>query len=153
MKNQLTIGLREVELLYSPEKDLINRTAISSSSAAHEYLRQAYNQKTIGCQEEFIVLMLNQANKPIGFYRAGKGGINSTIADVRLVLAAALKSVATGIIISHNHPSGNLKESESDRKLTRTFKESCSIMEIAFLDHLILDPFGNYMSFADEGKL
>lgn len=151
-KNQL-IGVREVELLYSPHKDLIDREAISSSKSAHDYLRKAYNEKTIGCQEEFVVLLLNQANKPIGFYKAGKGGISSTIADVRLILAAALKSLATGLIISHNHPSSSLKASEADLSLTSKMKDCCKLMELTLLDHIILDPFGNYMSFADEGKL
>lgn len=154
MKDQIDqFKVREVNLMYSPKKQLVDQKAICTSFEAHEYLRKAYNSNTVGCQEQFVVLLMNKGNKPLGVFKASIGGISSTVVDVRLVFAAALKSMSTGIIISHNHPSGSLNESIPDKLLTKKIKEGCRLMDIELIDHLILDPFGNYMSFADMGKL
>ena len=71
--------------------------------------------------------------------------------DVRIILQYAIKANASGIIICHNHPSGNLQPSESDLALTKKIKESGSVMDIQLLDHLIIIPEGRYYSLADEG--
>ena len=65
----------------------------------------------------------------------------------------ALKSLASGLILSHNHPSGNLTPSDSDIKLTNKFKEACSLLDISLLDHIIISPFGGKYSFSDEGQI
>lgn len=80
-----------------------------------------------------------------------KGGITSTAVDLRVVFAAALKARATAIILSHCHPSGNLKPSRADIELTKKFDQAGKILDIQILDHLILSPEGGYYSFADEG--
>jgi DNA repair protein RadC len=72
---------------------------------------------------------------------------------VRLIFQAAIKSNASGIIVCHNHPSGNLNPSESDTKLTQKIKEAGNLMDIQLLDHLILTTDDNYYSFADNGLL
>jgi DNA repair protein RadC len=82
-----------------------------------------------------------------------KGGISGTVTDVRVILQAAIKTNASGIIVCHNHPSGNLNPSESDSKLTQKIKEAGNIMDIQLLDHLILTTDDNYYSFADNGLL
>ena len=150
---QNLFNVREVALSYSPNKTVLDEPSINGSSSAYNYLIEAFNKETIGMQEEFNVLLLNNANKPLGVYKVSKGGICSTVIDVRLLMAATLKSLATGIILSHNHPSGQLKASEADLKSTETIKKACQLLNISLLDHLIVDPFGSYMSFADEGKL
>lgn len=103
-------------------------------------------------QEQFVVLYLNRANKVIGGYKVSLGGISSTTVDVRIVLSVALKILATGIILAHNHPSGNTKPSISDQELTKRIKEACDFMDISLLDHLIITNEA-YLSFADEGIL
>lgn len=145
--------IREVNLSYWPPKELFKAPKINSSKSAYEYLFNAYSEHSIAVKEEFNVLLLNRANKPIGVYRMSTGGIDSTVVDVRLLMSVALKSLATGMILSHNHPSGQLKASDGDLRVTANIKKACKIMDIALLDHLILDPFGGYMSFADEGVL
>jgi DNA repair protein RadC len=104
-------------------------------------------------QEQFVVLLLNQANKPLGIYKASTGGITGTMADIRLIMVAALKSLATGIIISHNHPSGNTMPSEQDFALTKQIKDACKIMSITLLDHVIVTADHTFYSFANEGTL
>jgi len=79
-----------------------------------------------------------------------KGGISGTVTDVRIVLQAAIKSNASGFIIAHNHPSGNLNPSESDTRITQKIKEAGNVMDIQLLDHLIITPGEDYYSFADN---
>ena len=82
-----------------------------------------------------------------------KGGISGTVTDVRILLQAAIKANASGIIVCHNHPPGNLNQSESDTKLTQKIKQAGMIMDIQLLYHLILTTEDNYYSFADNGLL
>lgn len=87
-------------------------------------------------------------------YRISQGGMTGTVADIRLILATALKIASTGIIISHNHPSGNKLPSKSDIQITHKLYKAAKLMDIQLLDHLILKPEeGSYYSFADEGEL
>ncbi|MDG5801020.1 DNA repair protein RadC [Marinilabiliaceae bacterium ANBcel2] len=102
--------------------------------------------------EEFWTLMLNRANKVIGRYNVSKGGINGTVIDVRLIMKRAVEQRASSVIISHNHPSGNLNPSSQDINITKKIKEAGKIMDIPLLDHLIITENG-YFSFADEGVL
>lgn len=102
--------------------------------------------------EEFWVLYLNRANKVIAAKNISKGGISGTVADCRIIYHNALELLASAVILSHNHPSGNLKPSESDLQLTRKLKEAGAFLEIPVLDHLIIGESG-YLSFADEGLI
>ena len=145
--------LRELRVHYSSSQTPVLEEKITSSAKAYEFLIKSFDKKTIGCQEQFNVLFLNQANMPIGIYKASKGGLTSTIADVRLILGVALKSLATGLILSHNHPSGNLTPSEADLRLTMKFKDACGLLDICLVDHIIISPFGGKYSFADNSKL
>lgn len=153
MRKNLNSLLNEVQLVYSSSKNLIARQKINSSNDAFRQLSRVFRKDTVACQEEFIVMLLNQGNYPIGYYRASIGGISSTVADVRLILSVALKSLASGIILCHNHPSGELRPSESDKILTKKIRLSCELLDISLLDHLIVSPFDQYYSFADDGIL
>jgi DNA repair protein RadC len=103
-------------------------------------------------QEEFKVLLLNRGNKVIGIYEASAGGLTGTVADPRLILAAAIKSLAVSIILSHNHPSGNLKPSRADEELTQKIKVAANYHDIKVIDHIIITSEA-YYSFAEEGLL
>ena len=81
------------------------------------------------------------------------GGTGGTIVDIKLIMQCALLSNASGIIISHNHPSGILTASVQDDSITRRLKQACELMEIRFLDHIIISPEEKYYSYADEGRL
>lgn len=102
--------------------------------------------------EEFWILMLNRANKVLQRYNVSKGGMTGTVIDVRLILKKALNCRAASMILSHNHPSGNLRPSDADQKITAKLKEAGKIMDIPVLDHVIVTDNG-YFSFADEGLL
>ncbi|MGN6530127.1 MAG: JAB domain-containing protein, partial [Ginsengibacter sp.] len=106
----------------------------------------------INMLEQFKVLLLNRANRVIGVYEASSGGITGTIADSRLTLATAIKGLAVSIILSHNHPSGNLVPSAADEDLTSKIKLACRYHDIKVLDQVIISSEG-YCSFADEGLI
>ncbi|WP_407404711.1 DNA repair protein RadC [Chryseobacterium sp.] len=102
--------------------------------------------------EEFWALFLNQSNKVIHIEQLTQGGINQSIVDIRILFKAALDHFSTGIIISHNHPSGNLKPSQEDISVTKKIREAGTLLNIQLLDHLIITQ-NSYLSFADEGLL
>ena len=100
--------------------------------------------------EEFWVLFLNQSNKVIDKYRASYGGITSTTIDVRLIMKTAIEKLATSMILCHNHPSGGLNPSISDKEITQKLRGAGKIMDIKVLDHVIVTDESFY-SFGDEG--
>jgi DNA repair protein RadC len=102
--------------------------------------------------EEFWILFLNRSNKVINRMKLSQGGISGTVTDVRMVMKKAVEYLASGIIVCHNHPSGNLNPSESDTRITQKIKEAGNIMDIQLLDHLIISE-KDYYSFADNGLL
>ena len=90
-------------------------------------------------QEQVIVLYLNRANKVIGYYRHTTGGVNSTIMDVKLIISTALKSLSSGIIIAHNHPSGDQRPSIEDTNFTKRMSLACEAVGLSLLDHLVFN--------------
>lgn len=146
----LTQSASEIQVSYYPKK--VVGTKITCSGDAYSVLKDFYPTETIGLQERFVVAYLNRANHVIGVYEASVGGITGTIADPRLILSVALKIAATSIILSHNHPSGNLKPSNGDQELTCKIRDAAKHLDIMVLDHIILSDSG-YNSFADDGIL
>jgi DNA repair protein RadC len=144
-----TETLSEIQVSYKPGL-CSSTTTITNSQNAYEIFKSLFPAETISLQEQFVVLYLNRANRVIGSYQLSKGGITGTIADVRLILSVALKTLATGLILAHNHPSGNLKPSEADIQLTQKVKDAAKLMDIEVLDHMILSSNG-YFSFTDDG--
>jgi len=102
--------------------------------------------------EEFWAVFLNQSNRIVGKSRLSAGGINQSVVDVRILFKTALENLATGVVIAHNHPSGNLKPSQEDLKITKQISEAGKILNIQMLDHLIITQ-NSYLSFADENLL
>jgi DNA repair protein RadC len=142
----------EVELVYKTKVKASERPKISSVKDCYNLLKELWNENTIEMQEEFKVMLLNRGNRVIGIYEMSAGGITGTVADPRLILAAAIKSLAVSIILSHNHPSGNLKPSKADEELTQKIKVAAAYHDITVIDHIIITSEG-YYSFADEGLL
>ena len=143
--------LSEIRLFYKPKHSI--QPKVTCSKDAYLNLMKFYDKNTISLQEQFIVLYLNRANLVLGGHKVFTGGLTGTVADVRLILGIALKACACSIIISHNHPSGNLKPSGADQELTNKLKEAGKLMDITLLDHIILSPEGSFYSFADEGLI
>lgn len=102
--------------------------------------------------EECHVLLLNNMNRVIDSVKVGSGGYTGTMVDIRYVLREALLKRATGLVLCHNHPSGSLKPSNEDDKLTRSMAAACSVMNIRFLDHIIFTD-RRFFSYKDEGRL
>ena len=144
-------GVSEIEISYRPA--IGSKPEVTSSSDAYHILKEYYPEKQIALKEYFIVMYLNQANRVIGVQKLSIGGLTSAIADVRLLFGTALKVLATGVVISHNHPSGNTRPSLQDRNLTTQVKEAGKLLDIKLLDHLILTPDDKYISMADIGDL
>ncbi|MGD0582235.1 MAG: DNA repair protein RadC [Bacteroidales bacterium] len=102
--------------------------------------------------EEFWILFLNRSNKVMNRMKLSQGGVSGTVTDVRIVMKKAIENLASGIIVCHNHPSGNLNPSESDTRITQKIKEAGALMDIQLLDHLIVSD-KDFYSFADNGLL
>ena len=130
----------------------VKKTKITNSQDIYELFKQMYDSDTLEYFESSIVIYLNRANNSIGWQKISQGGLSGTVIDIRIVLGTALKCGASSIIISHNHPSGNLFPSDADDKLTKQIFEASKIMEIQLLDHLIITSEG-YYSYADQGKI
>ncbi|MBC7425706.1 MAG: JAB domain-containing protein [Bacteroidia bacterium] len=142
----------EISVSYRPA--IANKPVMVSALDAYVLFKPFFNEETISLQEDFMVMYLNKANRVLGIYPMSKGGITSTTVDIRLIFAIALTTAATGIILAHNHPSGNLKASRADIDLTHRIKDAAKILDIALLDHLIISPVEkDYFSFADAGVL
>lgn len=147
-----TFKVAEIELSYRPIYKASELPKITQSLDAYHLLKDSWSLDKIGFIEEFKVLLLNRANKVLGIYQVSSGGMSGTVADPKLIFAAALKASASGIILSHNHPSGNLKPSQADMQLTRKLVEGGKLLEISVLDHLIVCSDG-YFSFGDDGLM
>lgn len=102
--------------------------------------------------EEFWLLLLKRNNEVIKKVQLSKGGVAGTVVDTKMIFKEAVESLASAVILSHNHPSGNLKPSQTDIQLTRKLKSAGQLMEIPILDHIIFTNHG-YFSFADESML
>jgi DNA repair protein RadC len=142
--------IAEVELVYKTNVRPSDRLKVTTSRDAYDVLLQSWDPNTLELCEEFKILFLNRANKILGLFKLSKGGVSGTVADPKLIFAAALKANASSIILAHNHPSGNLQPSQSDLDLTKKCKEAGKFLEIQVLDHLILTS-ERYYSMADEG--
>ena len=150
---QSDITISEIKLIYRTRVKASERLQVKSSKDAFDIFWEAWDLDSIEHVEEFKLMLLTRSNKVLGIASISKGGINGTVTDVRIILQYAIKANASGFIICHNHPSGNLQPSESDLAITRKVKDSSVLMDIQLLDHLIIIPEGSYYSMADEGVL
>ena len=158
--------LPQITLRYTATK--MPKARVNNSQDAHAILQKLFSDDTIELFESFIVLYLNRANSTIGYQVISQGGVSGTIVDCRLIFTSAITCCASGIILSHNHPSGNLTASQQDIELTIRIKEICKLVNIQLIDHLILSPDSTkqsevretiftgpkpYMSFSDNGLI
>ena len=130
-------------------QEIPEKPQISSSNDAYQILKFHLAELRT---EEFWAIFLNQSNKVIHISQLTQGGINQSIVDIRILFKNALDHFATGIIVAHNHPSGNLNPSSEDIHITKKIREAGVLMNIQLLDHLIITQ-NSYLSFADENLL
>ena len=139
----------KISIIYSKNEKELEK--LRSAHDAYEILKEIWSNQ-METKEEVVVLFLNISNNVLGFQKLSSGGITSTVIDLRLIFAVALNSLATSVVLSHNHPSGQLQPSIEDKEITQKIKKAGEIMNIKLLDHIIITKKG-YYSFADEGKL
>lgn len=142
----------EIKLTYKTAVKPSERPKIASSHDAYNLLHNSWDPEKLEFVEQFKILLLNRANRVLGLMEISSGGVAGTVADPKLIFAAALKANASSIILAHNHPSGNLTPSDADLRLTIKLKEAGKFLELPILDHLIITS-ENYYSFADEGAM
>lgn len=141
----------EISIVYHHTVRPSERKKVNSSSSAHEILRSIWNDQ-VELYESFYILLLNRANKVLGYRLISQGGVSGTVVDPKAIFQAALLANASSIILAHNHPSGTLTPSEADDRITKKLKAAGEFLEISVLDHLILGD-DQFYSFADEGRL
>jgi DNA repair protein RadC len=152
LQNNSWKNVSEIDLIYKTKVKNSQRPHVTSSQYAYSLIKDCWEPGKIEFLEQFKVLLLNQSNKVLGIYEVSSGGITSTVVDVRLLFAAALKAGAAGLIIAHNHPSGNVLPSEPDKHITKKISMAGEVLDIKLLDHLIVTS-EHYYSFADQGAL
>lgn len=154
MKQNTSSHLSEITVTCKPlRQSVLPQCIITNSEEAYQSVNAFFPPPEQRIQEHFVVLYTNRANQLIGGYHLSKGGLTATVADVRIILAIALKTLASGIILAHNHPSGSILPSEADRDITEKIREAAGLMDIKLLDHLILGIEAEYYSFRDESLL
>jgi DNA repair protein RadC len=150
-------GIKEVynftEVSFSFKNQLRpeERQVLKTASRVVDFTRNLYGMD-IETKEQFFLICMNNAMQVLSVYQVSTGGITSCIVDLRMMFIVALNCQATQIIITHNHPSGNLNPSEADNRLTSKIKEASKFLDIHFIDHLIVTDYGFY-SYADEGMI
>jgi DNA repair protein RadC len=152
MKTQQTT-ISKVRLVIRIKIKVLERLQVICSKDAFDIFMENWDPDSIEHIEEFKLLLMNRSNSVLGILPVSKGEISGTVTHIRLIYQAAIKANASGIIVCHNHPSGNLNQSESDTKLTQKIKDAGNLMDIQLLDHLIIISDGCYYSFADNGLL
>jgi DNA repair protein RadC len=124
---------------------------ITTPEEAAAFIRQFYFDD-IEIFESFFILLLNQANKTIGYSKISQGGISGTVVDIRIIAKYAIESLATSVILAHNHPSGNLNPSSADIKITEKIESGLKILDIKVYDHIILSA-DSFYSFKTNNDL
>lgn len=150
-KNLSKVALGEVSIVYR-RPPIKTPVKVNSSDEAYLVFQHIFESEKLDYKEFFFVLLLSYSKRCIWYSKISEGSVAGTVVNVREVLQLALKTNASGVIIAHNHPSGNLKPSESDIKLTRKIKDGCGLFDVQLLDHLIITSEG-YLSIADEGLI
>ena len=137
----------------------LNRRGLAEEAKRHEQIRSSQDVQDLmkplfyGLEhEEVYCLYLNRSNKVISRHRVSKGGISGSIIDVRLIIKRAIQLRASSMILSHNHPSGNVEPSEADKRMTAKVKEAAQYFDMQLLDHVIITNTERY-SFADNGDI
>lgn len=152
MVQEQIYNVAEVQVSYKPDYNANDRPKISSSQQAWCLLKQQWDSGKINFLEEFKVVLLNRSNRVLGVVDISMGGVSGVFVDLKVVFAIALKGNASGLLLAHNHPSGSVRPSEADIKLTKRTVECGKLLEIDIWDHIILSE-NCYFSFADECML
>lgn len=142
----------EIELSYKSKVKPSLRPKVGTSHDAANILRQYWEDTKMELVEQFYILVLNRANKVLGFYKVSSGTVAGCYVDAKSVFVPALKANACAVILAHNHPSGSTSPSQADIDVTKKLAAGGKLLDINVLDHVILTTESHY-SFADEGLI
>lgn len=123
-----------------------------SGEIYHWLVSEIYDKAEVEVTESFYAVFLDKHNGIKGYIKVSSGGVNNVLVDPKIIFCAALKCLASGIIVSHNHPTENTTPSDPDRKLTKMLAEGAKLLDMALIDHIIFTP-RRYYSFRDHGEL
>ena len=151
-EKSLLTQIAEIQVSYHPHFRATERPQITQSKDAYSILIDNWDNDTIELKEHFKVLLLNRANRVLGVYEVSSGGMAGTVVDPKLIFGIALKAGASYLVLSHNHPSGNLKPSTEDINITKKLEAAGKLLDLLIIDHLIVTSTG-YLSFQDEGLM
>ena len=152
MVQTTSFKVAEIELKYSVDYKITDRPKINSSEDAYRILVDQWDLGKVSLLEEFKIILLNRGNRVLGITNISQGGVSGTVADPKLIFGTALKAAASYLILVHNHPSGNLKPSTEDIRLTKKLVEGGKLLDLLVVDHLIITNEG-FLSFCDEGLI
>jgi len=143
-------SIPQIKISYSNSLKFSKMVHITKSENAYDVFKYFWNQDKIQLQEEMLVMLLNNDNRVLGIFHLSTGDSRATIASVKIIASTALLANAQGLVIAHNHPSGNCIPSEADKNMTRKLAQGLEILDMKLLDHLIITSAG-YYSLADNG--
>ncbi len=153
MENLLYQGIvSEVYIGYKTKIKAKDRVKITNSEGSYQIFKTVWDTDTIDYKESFKCLYLDRNGRALAISNISEGGISSTIADEQMIMTTALKLRSSALILSHNHPSGNLEPSNVDKSITKKIACAGELLNINVLDHIIISSEG-YFSFADEGLM
>lgn len=144
--------LAEVTVQYRTKVSMTEQPKILSSRDIETYIRHVWDADKLEHIEQSIIVMLNRANKVLGWALLSTGGLAGTVIDPKVVFQTVLAANASSFIVAHNHPSGNLEPSQADIQVTKKLQEAGKFLDLPLLDHVILTS-ESYYSFGDEGML
>ncbi|RBQ06823.1 JAB domain-containing protein [Pedobacter miscanthi] len=148
----ISFRVAEIEISYRPAFKVAERPQITSSKQAYRILLGKWDDGRLELLEEFKVILLNRQGRVLGIVNISQGSFSEVMVDPKVIFAVALKACASALIMVHNHPSGELRPSETDIRMTRNLINGGNILNIEIHDHLIVSRYG-YYSFADEGLI
>ena len=148
---QIKDRVAEIQVSYRPA--ISKKPLIVSALDAFVELIEFFPRERLALQEKFVVMYLNRCGRVLGVYEMSQGGITGTVVDIRLLFSVALKVAATGVILCHNHPSGNLTPSKNDIEITKKVKEVADLLDIKVLDHIIINSDCKYLSMGEQALI
>lgn len=143
--------IREIKLISEKSAPTYQTSLIQNSDDANRFIRQFF-ESDVTLYESVFILLLDNSNRTIGFAKISQGGVTCSVIDNKIIAKYAIDSLASAIILAHNHPSGNLNPSDNDRVVTDKLFQALELIDVKLIEHLIITE-DSYWSFADHGLL
>jgi len=143
--------IKEYTLKVEKKNSAFEKVKINTSETAYDYIKQFYKDDIL-IYESFFILLLNRFNMTIGYAKISQGGVTGTVVDEKIIAKYAIDTLASNVILAHNHPSGNTLPSDSDARITKQVQKALDLFKISVIDHIILTE-NSYYSMGDNGLL